>query len=73
MDPVTIVAEATAVANLANLAIKAGLDLGPYVRSLYQIIVNKVPLTDAQRAENLAQEALLRTMLNEPSIPEDAA
>lgn len=73
MDLSAIVADAGYIATLAQLAIKAGMDAAPYVETLYNVLVNKVALTDDQRAALQTQEDALRAQLNAASIPADAA
>jgi hypothetical protein len=71
MDLSIIVADAGYVVQIAQLAIQAGEDIVPFVEMAYQILVNKTALTDAQRAELVAQETALRAQLNASNIPAD--
>ncbi len=71
MDIVAILTDATAVVNLAKLAVDAGKDAAPFIESLYQTLVQGQPLTDEQRAALQTQEDALRAALNTDSIPAD--
>lgn len=70
MDPASIIADATAILNIANLAVQAAQDATPFIESAISVLQGNA-LTDAQRQANIAQEATLRAQLDAPSIPAD--
>lgn len=72
MDLSAIVADAGYVVTLAQLAIKAGEDALPFIQTAYNILVNKVAMTNDQRTALLVQETALRATLNAASLPADA-
>lgn len=71
MDPASILAEATAVLGLANLAIQTATDAAPFFRAAVSVLQGTA-LTDQQRADMTAQEAAMRAQLDAASIPADA-
>jgi hypothetical protein len=73
MNPTLLLADAAAVVSLLDLAVKTAMDVTPMVTSLYNIVINKQPLTDAERADLMSQETQLRATLNSDSLPGDEA
>jgi hypothetical protein len=73
MDLTTIVADAGYIVTILNSVVTTLEDAEPFLQALYNLLILKQPLTDAQRAALEASEATLRAKLNAPSIPADAS
>lgn len=71
MDPASILAEATSILGLANLAIQTANDAAPYFEAAVGVLQGTA-LTDQQRADLVAREAAMRAQLDAQSIPADA-
>ena len=63
MDPAVILADAQALASLANIAIQLGADVAPYVTRLYNLLVNNQALTDQERNDLVASQQQLSAQL----------
>lgn len=66
MDLNSIIASAEIIMRVANLALKAGQDMAPFVRAAYKVIVEKQPLSVDERTKMLDDEKRLRDILQEP-------
>lgn len=66
MDITSILSTAEIIMRVANLAMKAGQDMAPFVKSAYKVIVEKQPLSMTEREEMLAEEKRLREILQQP-------
>lgn len=70
MDPVSIIAEASSIVSLAELAVNTLSDVAPFI-SLIKQVLGGTALTDAQRATMIQQEDAMRALLDATSIPAD--
>lgn len=66
MDINSILSTAEIIMRVANLALKAGEDMAPFIKSAYKVIVDKEPLTMTEREYMLAEEKRLRDILQAP-------
>lgn len=72
MNPATILATATSILGIANLAIQTATDAAPFFEAAASVLMGTA-LTDAQRADLLTQETALRAQLDAASIQSDAS
>lgn len=66
MDITTILATAQTIIKVANMAMQVGEDIEPFVKSAYQVLVEKKPLSITDREQLLAEEKRLRDILQQP-------
>ena len=69
MDPMTILADVQIAISLGKLALQVGQDALPFLLTAEQLIFEQRSLTDAERADMLANEKALRDQLQAP-LPE---
>lgn len=71
MDPLVIVEDVAYVLSVGKVAVQVGADIYPFFDAAYNLVVNKVSLTEDQRAALATEEAALRAQLTADTIPAD--
>jgi hypothetical protein len=72
MDFATILADAKIIASLIELGLQVGENIEPFVGALKSVLSGQT-LSDADRADMLANEARLRAILQTPLPADDGS